>query len=109
MLTESLRDFLKDLLKRREQAQQRAHIAKINATTALIPMNKVVSEATMGMKKKVMTLGIGVGLGLFLGLLLIILREWADPTLRYEADTERLLGSPVLASLPEERTLGKAA
>lgn len=106
---ESLRDFLKDLLKRREQAQQRAHIARINATTALIPMNKVVSESTMGMKKKVMTLGIGIGLGLFLGLLLIVLREWADPTLRYEADTERLLGSPVLASLPEERTLGKAA
>jgi polysaccharide biosynthesis transport protein len=106
---ESLRDFLKDLLKRREQAQQRSHIARINATTSLIPMSKVVSEPTMGMKKKVMTLGIGIGLGLFLGLLLIVLREWADPTLRYEADTERLLGASVLASLPEERTLGRAA
>jgi uncharacterized protein involved in exopolysaccharide biosynthesis len=106
---ESLRDFLKDLLKRREHAQQRAHIARINATTSLIPMNKVVAEATMGMKKKLMTAGIGIGLGLFLGLTLIVLREWADPTLRYEADTERLLGAPVLASLPDESRLGRAA
>ncbi len=106
---ESLRDFLKDLLKRREQAQQRAHIARINATTALIPMNRVAAEATMGAKKKLMTLGIGIALGLFLGLLLIVLREWADPTLRYESDTERLLGAPVLASLPDERVVGRAA
>jgi uncharacterized protein involved in exopolysaccharide biosynthesis len=100
---EVLKDSLKDLLKRREQAQQRAHIAKINATTSLIPMNRIVAEPTMGMKKKLTVIAIALVLGLFLGLLLIVLREWADPTLRYESDAERLLGVPALASLPEER------
>ena len=100
---ESLQDFMKDLLKRREQSQQRAHIARINATTSLVPMNRVVAESTMGAKKKLVTGLIGIALGTFLGLLLILLREWADPTLRYETDAQRLLGVPVLASLPTAR------
>ena len=104
---ESLQDFLKDLLKRREQSQQRAHIARITATTSLVPLNRVVAESTMGAKKKLITGLIGVALGTFLGLLLILLREWADPTLRYESDAQRLLGVPVLASLPAHRPAPK--
>ena len=106
---ESLQDFMKDLLKRREQARQKSHIARITATTSLVPMNRVLAESTMGSKKKLMTGMTGIGLGIFLGLLLILLREWADPTLRYETDVERLLGVPVLASLPRSREKKRAA
>ena len=104
---ESLQDFMKDLLKKREQSQQRAHIARINATTNLVPLNRVVAESTMGTKKKLLTGLIGVALGTFLGLLLILLREWVDPTLRYESDARRLLGVPVLASLPAHKPAPK--
>ena len=40
-----------------------------------------------------------------IGAILIVLSEWSDHSLRHEADAERLLGVPVLASLPEAADL----
>ena len=44
-------------------------------------------------------------LGCLVGAILIVLSEWSDHSLRHEADAERLLGVPVLASLPEAASL----
>jgi len=38
-------------------------------------------------------------------LLLVIVREWMDPSIRYEMDAARMLELPVLVSLPETSQL----
>jgi capsular polysaccharide biosynthesis protein len=37
--------------------------------------------------------------GLVAGVMVVIAREWLDPTIRYENDVERALDVPVLAGL----------
>ena len=44
-------------------------------------------------------------LGCLVGIILVVLSEWSDHSLRHEADAERLLGVPVLAALPESSDL----
>jgi len=44
-------------------------------------------------------------LGCLVGVILVVLSEWSDHSLRYEGDAERLLGVPVLAALPETADL----
>ena len=44
-------------------------------------------------------------LGLIVGLMLVVMSEWADRSLRYGTDAERVLGVPVLAVVPEASDL----
>lgn len=94
-----------NLWARREQARLKASVDKINETSKLSPQSIIRAEPTLGKSKKVALIGGSVLLGLVVGCLMILLREWMDASLRYASDTERLLGVPVLASLPASPVL----
>ncbi|HVK04672.1 MAG TPA: hypothetical protein VM490_14425 [Armatimonadaceae bacterium] len=110
-LTEKTRDYdiLKgqfvELLKRREQALLKANMEKVAQNSKLEPIGIIYPESTMGGKKKTALIGGALILGLLVGTMLVVANEWADPTIRYEADAERMLGLPVLAALPENKEI----
>lgn len=110
-LTEKTRDYnivknqFEDLLQRREAARVKAKVGEVTAMSQYIKLNMVYAESTATTKKKAMTIGGSLLVGIVVGFLLILLREWMDPSLRYETDTVRMLDMPVLASLPESTYL----
>lgn len=110
-LNEKMRDYTviedqyKALLKRREDALIKAKVDNITATSTMTRLNPIYAQSTSSGKKKAFTLAASCVLGLVVGCMMIVLREWSDPTLRYESDATRLLGVPVLASLPESTNL----
>ena len=110
-LTEKTRDYtiiknqFEELLARRESAQIKASVGAVTAESEYIKLNMVYAESSATSKKKALTIGGSLLVGVVLGFLLVLLREWMDPSLRYEADTVRLLDMPVLASLPESTYL----
>lgn len=111
VLTEKTRDYkllqgqFEDLSERRQQAQIKKDLGEVTAASQFNTMNLVAAESTANLKKKILTIAAALALGLFLGLVLVVIREWMDPSIRYEADVERLLGVPVLVSLPESQQL----
>ena len=111
ILTEKTRDYkmlqtqFEDLSQRKQQAQIKKDLGEVTAASQFNSMNLVAAETTANLKKKVITIVGALALGLFLGLILVIIREWMDPSIRYEVDIERLLGVPVLVSLPESNHL----
>ncbi|MBC8104257.1 MAG: hypothetical protein H7Z41_16905 [Cytophagales bacterium] len=100
-----LKEQYEDLLQRRQQAELKANMEKVTATSTLIVQNPIYAEETVGTQKKLLMVAGSIVLGIIIGLLMILLREWMDPSLRYETDAARLLGVPVLASLPESQDL----
>ena len=85
--------------------QIKKDLGEVTAASQFNTMNLVAAESTANLKKKILTIAAALALGLFLGLVLVVIREWMDPSIRYEADVERLLGVPVLVSLPESQQL----
>ena len=65
---------------------------------ASLPLNKTGPE-------RIKPLGMGIALGLFLGLLLAVLRQFVDPTVRYRETVEKELDLPILTVVPESRAL----
>ncbi len=110
-LTERTRDYkllqgqFEDLLKRKQQAELKANVDGVVAASMFVPQNNVYAEETTGRMKKLLMLVGSVIVGLVIGFALILLREWMDPSIRYETDAARLLGIPVLAGLPEHPNL----
>ena len=114
-LTERTRDYSDSLAqdhKLREQrntVQIQANLDRLTASNSLTPIGVTYASPTTGRAK---LLGMLVGslfLGALVGAILIVLSDWTDHSLRHESDTERLLGVPVLASVPESaelKTLG---
>ncbi len=94
-----------DLLERREQAQIKANLEKVAAVSGLAAIGRVTAESTAGPKKVVIMMIGSLILGIIAGLCVVVLSEWLDPSLRYAADVERLMGVPVLAFLPESSGL----
>ena len=93
------------LLSRREQVKVKGALDKVSASSLLTPLGQIYAEPTTGHSKMLALMAGSVVLGALVGILLIILSEWGDPSLRYEADAERLLGVPVLAVLPDTPAL----
>jgi len=66
-------------------------------------------DASMPLSKtgpdRVKPLGMGIAIGLFLGLLLAVLRQFMDPTVRYRETVEKELDLPILTVVPESRAL----
>jgi uncharacterized protein involved in exopolysaccharide biosynthesis len=106
VLTDKTRDYsilkeqYEDLLTRREQARIKASLDKVAATSTLQPIGVVYAVPTMGAKKMALLVAGSMIFGGLVGFGLIVCAEWADPTIRYNADVERLLGVPVIAGLP---------
>jgi uncharacterized protein involved in exopolysaccharide biosynthesis len=100
-----IRKQYNDLWERREQAQLKANVERVTAMSRYQIFNNPYAEQTLGKTKKAFMVIASTVLGMIVGCLMLLLKEWADPSLRYETDVVRLLGVPVLASLPESSVL----
>ena len=110
-LTDKIRDYsglqdaYQDLEKQRREVKTKADLDRLTSTSSLLPIGVTYALPTTGRTKLIGMLIGSLILGLLIGCILVVLSEWADHSLRYEPDTERLLGVPVLASLPETADL----
>jgi len=110
-LTEKTRDYkllqaqFEDLVKRQQEANIKRDLGVVTARSQFNPMNVVVAESLSSMKKKAVAIATSLAVGIVLALCLVLLREWMDPSVRYEIDAARLLELPVLVSLPETNQL----
>ncbi len=94
-------DNLGALRKGYSNALQQTNLEKEKASQTLKPVGAVVAVSLSGTKKTV-TMGlISLVLGAIVAGLMVALREWSDPTIRYETDIEQVLDIPVLTGLPE--------
>ncbi len=102
--SESLVQYQK-LREQRDTVQLQANLDRVTASNSLNPIGVTYATPTTGRTKLIAMLLGSLFLGALVGAILIVLSEWSDHSLRHEADTERLLGVPVLASLPETADL----
>ena len=93
------------LREQRDTVQLQANLDRVTASNSLLPIGVTYAAPTTGRTKLIGMLVGSLFLGALVGAILIVLSEWSDHSLRHEADTERLLGVPVLASLPETADL----
>lgn len=100
-----LKEQYEKLLQRREQAKLTANIDRVTVRSSLSRIGGVQADRTLSKKKMAVLLGGGFVAGLVLGFVMVVLREWADGSFRYEEDVERSLGVPVLAILPDTREM----
>ena len=110
-LTDKTRDYAilkaeyESLLQRREQIKIKGDLDKVSATSTLTPIGQIYAEPSLSKSKRLMLIALSVVLGALVGIVLVVLAEWADPSLRDEADAARLLGIPVLGAVPEVAAL----
>ncbi len=110
-LTDKTRDYSdaqlldQKLRQERNTVQLEANLDRVTASNSLLPIGVTYAAPTTGRTKLLGMLLGSLFLGALVGAILIVLSEWSDHSLRHEADTERLLGVPVLASLPETADL----
>ena len=89
----------------RDTVQLQANLDRLTASNSLMPIGVTYAMPTTGQTKLFAMLLGSLFLGCLVGAILIVLSEWSDHSLRHESDAERLLGIPVLASLPETADL----
>ncbi len=94
-------DLYETLTKKRQDMDMQASLDQVSASSSLVPVGITDALPTTGRTKMIGMLFGSLLLGVLVGVILIVVSEWSDHSLRYEADAERLLGVPVLASLPE--------
>ena len=80
-------------------------VASVEATSSLQNISNVDAQPMTGRAKTLEMLIGSILLGIIAAVMMVVLSEWADQSLRYESDAERLLGVPVLALLPESGDL----
>lgn len=100
-----LKTEYENLLQRREEAQLKANLDRVSARSKLSPVGVISAEPTVDNKKSALLLVMSLFLSLLVGASLVVLSEWMDHSLRYEADAEKLLGLPVLASVVDSKDL----
>lgn len=93
------------LRQQRDTVQLQANLDSLTASNSLLPIGVTYATPTTGRTKLIGMLLGSLILGGLVGALLIVLIEWSDHSLRHETDAERLLGVPVLASVPEAADL----
>ena len=110
-LSDKMRDYqdaqLQDqkLRQQRDGVQLQANLDRQTASDSLLPVGVTYATPTTGKTKLIAMLFGSLLLGCLVGVILVVLSEWSDHSLRYEGDAERLLGVPVLAALPETADL----
>ena len=100
-----LQDGYQSIEKQRREVKTKADLDRLTSTSSLLPIGVTYALPTTGRTKLIGMLIGSLILGMLVGFILVVLSEWADHSLRYEADAERLLGIPVLASLPDAADL----
>ncbi|MEZ6003208.1 MAG: hypothetical protein R3F17_03570 [Planctomycetota bacterium] len=95
----------RDIARRRVQATKDQDILEKEGVSALLlradasrPLEKTGPQRTK-------PLGAGIAGGLILGLILAVLRQFLDPTVRYRETVEKELDLPILVVVPESRAL----
>ena len=101
----SMVDLYNVLYKKRQDVQLTANLNRLTASNSLMPIGVTFAMPTTGKTKLIGMLLGSLLLGALVGIILVVLSEWSDHSLRHEADAERLLGVPVLAALPESADL----
>ncbi len=111
LLTDKMRDYQdaqtqdQALRQKRDQVQMQANLDRQTASDSLTPIGFTYATPTTGKTKLIAMLLGSLLLGCLVGVILVVLSEWSDHSLRHEVDAERLLGVPVLAALPESADL----
>ena len=105
----SLQDLYNKLTQRQQEVQLTASLDRLTASNSLMPIGVTYATPTTGKTKLIAMLLGSLLLGCLVGIILVVLSEWSDHSLRHEADAERLLGVPVLAALPESADLRTTA
>lgn len=106
-LTNKTRDYefykvrYAEMKKNLEDIRTATEAKLIAARAQLRPLGIVAVDSTSGLKKQLLMVLASLILGVVVGTILVVLKEWLDPTFRYEMDAERMLGVPVLMGLPE--------
>ncbi len=100
-----LQDQYNGFEKRRGDLQTQAALDRLTASSNIVPIGVTFALPTTGRTKLIAMLFGSLFLGCLVGVILIVLSEWSDHSLRDEGDAERLLGVPVLAALPESLDL----
>ncbi len=114
-LADKLRDYqllqarYTAFMQKRSDLEMAANLDSLTASKSIIPIGVTYALPTTGRTKLIAMLFGSLFLGFLVGVVLVVLSEWADHSLRHEADAERLLGVPVLATLPEASDLRVAA
>ena len=98
-------ELYNNLIKRQQDVQLTASLDSLTDSNSLTPIGVTFATPTTGKTKLIAMLLGSLVLGCLVGIILIVLSEWSDHSLRHEADAERLLGVPVLAALPESADL----
>jgi len=110
-LTDRTRDYsiLKNryetLLLKREEVKMQADLDRVSSSSALQRIGWIYATPTLSATKLSLFIIGSIVLGLIVGILGVVFGEWADRTLRYPADAERMLGVPVLAVIEETSNL----
>lgn len=110
-LTEKQRDYgsykarYERLQNSRDDFVLRNKLQKVSALSTYQNAYDPYSQPVLGTTKKAVMLLGSLILGMIVGMVLVVLSEWADRSVRYEGDAEHLLGVPVLAMLPETAEL----
>lgn len=113
-LADKMRDYQdasaqdQKLRQQRDQVQIQANLNRQTASDSLLPVGVTYATPTTGKTKLIAMLLGSLLLGCLVGVILVVLSEWSDHSLRYEGDAERLLGVPILAALPETAELRTA-
>lgn len=102
-----LTDRYQELLKKRQDVEMQGDIDRVSASATLTPIGAIYAAPSMTHSKAAAIVAGGVVLGLVVATLALILNEWGDRSLRYPADAQRLIGVPVLASVPETGALNR--
>lgn len=110
-LADKMRDYQNATLldtklrQERDQVQLAADLSRQTASDSLGPVGVIYALPTTGKTKLIAMLLGSLLLGCLVGIILVVLSEWSDHSLRHESDAERFLGVPVLAALPESADL----
>jgi uncharacterized protein involved in exopolysaccharide biosynthesis len=98
-----LKTQYENLLKQREEAEIQGDLRAITAPQTLDRIGTVVAHWATTKKKLALMVAGSILMGLVLAVVVVILSEWVDPSLRYAEDAERIFGVPALVMLPEAR------
>lgn len=93
------------MLSAREEVRLRNKLQQASASSTYQDAISPYVQPMLGTTKKAVMLFGSLILGMIVGIVLVVLSEWADRSVRYEGDAEHLLGVPVLAMLPETAEL----
>lgn len=101
----SAQDHMGTLRNGLQNAKQQANFERDQASQTLKQVGEIYAVNLAGTSKRIQMGVISLILGLIVAGLMVALKEWADPTIRYETDIEQALDIPVLTGLPETRAV----